>query len=72
MMELRSAPGDLIERFTHGMTVYIEKNGKNVARLVPANWVTGGDSTEIKSDGSIIGRIPLTYRRDLGCGSYGE
>lgn len=70
MMELRSAPGDVIDRVSHGMTVDIEKSGKPVASLVPANC--DGDSTVIHSNGNIFGPIPLTFRRNMGSGGYGN
>jgi len=70
MMELRSRPGDAIDRVTHGMTVDIEKNGVHVASLVPADSVS--DTTEIMPNGNIVGPIPLTFRRNLGNGGYGE
>lgn len=69
MMELRSAPGDLIEHVRNGMTVHVEKNGKRIASVVPAG--ADQDTTVIHPDGSITGPIPLTFRRDLGKG-YGD
>ena len=55
MMELRSSPGDIIDRVSHGMTVNVEKNGKLVAVLVPP---------ESSNDVTVI-------HRDLGNGGYG-
>lgn len=77
MMELRSAPGDVIDRVASGMTVYITKGvakgkPKIVAVLVPANYVMNRDVTEILPDGSIKGFMPLTFRMDLGSGGYGS
>jgi len=70
MMELRKAPGDAVDRVEHGMRIDIEKNGKIIAALVPAD--EAADNTVIHPDGTITGAIPLTFRKNLGNGGYGE
>ncbi len=69
MMELRSTPGEAIDRVSHGMIIHIEKNGKAVADLVPPGQY---GETKIGRDGQIYGEIPLTFRINLGNGGYGD
>jgi prevent-host-death family protein len=68
MMELRSEPGNVIDHVSKGMRVHIEKNGKRLGTIIPAE--ENGESTTINRDGTINGTIPLTFRRNLGSGGY--
>lgn len=70
MMELRSQPGEVIDSVSHGMVVDIEKSGKLVATLSPP--AESEDTTTIHPNGTISGAVPLTFRRNLGNGGYGE
>ena len=70
MMELRSSPGDVIDRVAHGMVIHITKGDKYVADLGPPGHFYS--ETVIHRNGTISGEIPLTYRQKLGNGGYGE
>jgi len=70
MMELRSNPGEVIERVRHGLKVTIMKSGKPVAMLVPIPYVS--ESIVIHPNGTIEGEIPLTHGRNLGNGGYSK
>ncbi len=58
MMQFRRSPGEYIyEVRKRGRSFLLTSQGKPVARLVPVE-----DATIIKSDGEVIGEMPLTYR----------
>lgn len=66
MMQLRSQPGEVLRAVEHdGRTITITKQGKTIAKLVPAQ-----DTTIIHPDGGVEGELPITFRRDLGDGGY--
>lgn len=67
MMELRDAPGDVMDRVSCGMTVYVTKKGKRIAVIKPLVELEN-ETTVIKSDGTITGPKPLTMGKDLGDG----
>jgi prevent-host-death family protein len=64
MMELRSQPGEVMDRVSHGATVHITKAGKRVATLVPHG--SDREVTYIGARGEVTGHLPVTFRRDLG------
>lgn len=70
MMELRAQPGEVIDRVKHGMIVHITKADKYVASLGPPG--SFDSDTVIHPNGTITGEIPLTFRRNLGNGGYGD
>jgi antitoxin (DNA-binding transcriptional repressor) of toxin-antitoxin stability system len=71
MMELRSKPGEVFQLVERGLHVHVDKNGKHIATIVPPNEESD-ETTVIHSNGRIEGRIPLTFRANLGNGGYGE
>lgn len=72
MMELRSNPGEILDRVSRGLTVRVTKQGKWIATLQPPSQASRNDDTIIvRRDGTTEdGRKPLTFREDLG-GEYG-
>ncbi len=70
MMELRQQPGEIMDRVSRGLTVYITKSGRAVAKLIPVSDDHSDETIIIRSDGTTEdGRKPLTFRLDLG-GEY--
>ena len=69
MMELRKQPGEIMDRVTRGLTVYVTKSGRAVAKLVPFSR-PDDETIIVRPDGSTVdGRKPLTFGLDLG-GEY--
>jgi antitoxin (DNA-binding transcriptional repressor) of toxin-antitoxin stability system len=75
MMELRSNPGEILDRVSRGLEVHVTKQGKWVATMkAPSLADSEGtdDTIVIKPDGTIEGgRRPLTFGLDLG-GEYAQ
>ena len=72
MMELRSNPGEILDRVSRGLTVRVTKQGKWVATMrAPSLAVSDDDTIIVRRDGTTEdGRKPLTFGLDLG-GEYG-
>lgn len=69
MMELRQQPGEIMDRVARGLTVYVTKSGRAVAKLLPFSH-TEDETIIVRPDGSTEGgRKPLTFGLDLG-GEY--
>lgn len=67
MMELRRSPGDIVDRVSCGMTVHLEKNGIQIATIIPQwNKIVDCDVCIIQHNGSISGKPPVTFRCPLG------
>jgi prevent-host-death family protein len=65
MMDLRKRPGEYAHLvYKHGESFLVTSQGRPVFKMVPVEEVT-----VIKSDGTITGPKPLTFRRNLG-GEY--
>lgn len=71
MMELRSNPGEILDRVSRGLTVHITKNVRLVATMkAPSLAISDGDTIVVRRDGTTeCGRKPLTFGLDLG-GEY--
>lgn len=72
MMELRSNPGEILDRVSRGLTVNVTKSGKWVATMkAPSLSISADDTIIVRPDGTTEdGRKPLTFGLDLG-GEYG-
>ena len=64
MMELRSNPGEAFDLVSHGMHIHVTRAGKHIATIVPPN--EEDEHTTVHPNGTITGRIPLTFRKNLG------
>lgn len=73
MMELRTCPGEILDRVSRGLTVRVTKQGKWIATLKsPSQAARDDDTIIVRPDGSTEdGRKPLTLRQNLG-GEYGR
>ena len=68
MMQLRSQPGEYAHRaYRHGETFIVTSQGRPWFKIVPID----AETTIVKSDGTVIGPKPLTFRQNLG-GEYGH
>lgn len=71
MMELRSNPGEILDRVSRGLEVRITKQGKWIATL-RAPSLSDDDTIVVRHDGTTEdGRKPLTFRLNLG-GEYAD
>lgn len=72
MMELRSNPGEILDRVSRGLTVRVTKSGKWIATMsAPSLGAQSDDTIVIRRDGTTEdGRKPLTFGLNLG-GEYG-
>lgn len=69
MVELRQQPGEIMDRVSRGLTVYVTKAGRAVVKLVPFSH-PDDETIIVRPDGSTVaGRKPLTFGLDLG-GEY--
>lgn len=73
MMELRSNPGEILDRVSRGLEVRITKSGKWIATMKAPSLAMSDDETiVVRPDGTTeCGRKPLTFGLDLG-GEYAE
>jgi antitoxin (DNA-binding transcriptional repressor) of toxin-antitoxin stability system len=67
MMQLRKSPGEYAHLvYRHGESFLVTSQGRAVFKMVPVQ-----ETTVVRSDGTVIGPKPLTFREDLG-GEYGS